>query len=65
LKPLPINFIAREENRLGEILLNSKGCYSMYKGEGDESNIYYITDSCDPKKIYMMIDVDLWNSIFE
>ena len=65
MKPLPINFIAKEENRLGEITLNGKGCFSMYRGDGDECSIYFITDSCNPKKIYMMADKDLWNIIFE
>ena len=65
MKPLPINFIAKEENRLGEITLNGKGCYSMYRGEGDENSIYFLTDSCDSKKIYMMVDKDVWDSMFE
>jgi len=64
MKALPINAILREENKLGELGFIEGKAYSMYKGEGDESDIYYLTDKNISKKIYMMVNSELWHEIF-
>jgi len=65
MKPLPIKKVLHEKNRLGEIILARKHVLSIYKGTGDESEIYYLTENGNPEIIYMMVSREVWNNIFE
>ena len=65
MKPLPIKKVLHEKNRLGEITLARKHVLSLYQGTGDESEIYYLTEQCNPEIIYMMVSREVWNDIFE
>jgi hypothetical protein len=64
MRALPINAILKKENKLGTLGFVEGKEYAMYKGLGDESDIYYLTDKNNPKKIYMMVNKDLWHEIF-
>ena len=65
MKPLPIKTILNEDNRLGEIILGRKHVLSMYRGIGDDSEFYYLTENGNPDKIYMEVNRELWHSIFD
>ena len=66
MKPLPVNIIVNEKKKLGNIkLAKDLEPLALYEGPGERSNLYVLTDTSDPKKVYMIVDQDLWNSMFE
>lgn len=65
MKPLPIKAALNEDDRLGEVILARKHVLSLYEGAGSDDGVYYLTDNGNPDKIYMAVNRELWNGIFE
>ena len=61
---LPIKKKLKVENQLGLLGFVEGKEYAMYKGTGNESEIYYLTNKNNPKEIYMTVTKELWHEIF-
>jgi len=64
MKPLPMKKALKKENSLGEVGFG-KHILHLYKGVGNESEFYYLTDKNNPDKIYMMVSRELLHSMFD
>jgi hypothetical protein len=64
MKPLPIKRKLNEDTRLGEVHMGGRLVLSLYSDPEDEA-VFYLAAHGDPETIYMMVDRDFWNEIFE
>ena len=66
MKSLFANVIVDENKRLGDIkFAGHPDVFALYEGVGEQNHFYILTDSSDPKKIYMVITSELWSVLFE
>jgi hypothetical protein len=64
--PLPITITLSENKRLGEIKLPGQPhLFALYEKANGQNASYVLTDTNDPKKVYMLIDGELWSMLFE
>lgn len=64
MKPLPIKPALSEDTRLGDIHLGNSVLVEIHSDPTGEP-IYYIAEHGNPGNIYMVVDKELWNKIFE